>query len=101
MLQVSLSLGLKMLSREVLLSVISPESKAIDHRKMLLEICNLLEIDASIKIDDLGSANGAQRWDRPPTQGFQSFALPTELSGQIRSKIICRMKIMSLISLMT
>ena len=32
--------------------VISPESEAIDHRKMLLEICNLLEIkDASIKIE--------------------------------------------------
>ena len=49
-----LALGLKMfIEGEIpIKGVISPESKAIDHRKMLLEICNLLEIkDASIKID--------------------------------------------------
>ena len=49
-----LSLGLKMFIEGEIPSkgVISPESEAIDHRKMLLEICNLLEIkDASIKID--------------------------------------------------
>ncbi len=49
-----LALGLKMfIEGEIpIKGVISPESEAIDHRKMLLEICNLLEIkDASIKID--------------------------------------------------
>ncbi len=49
-----LALGLKMfIEGEIAIKgVISPESEAIDHRKMLLEICNLLEIkDASIKID--------------------------------------------------
>ena len=49
-----LALGLKMfIEGEIpVKGVISPESEAIDHRKMLLEICNLLEIkDASIKID--------------------------------------------------
>ena len=49
-----LALGLKMfIEGEIpVKGVISPESEAIDHRKMLLEICNLLEIkDARIKID--------------------------------------------------
>jgi len=49
-----LALGLKMfIEGDIpIKGVISPESEAIDHRKMLLEICNLLEIkDASIKID--------------------------------------------------
>tara|TARA_B100000401_G_C52812658_1_gene724723 strand:- start:4461 stop:4679 length:219 start_codon:yes stop_codon:yes gene_type:complete len=49
-----LALGLKMfVEGEILVrGVISPENKDIDHRKMLLEICNLLGIrDASIKID--------------------------------------------------
>ena len=49
-----LALGLKMfIEGEIpVKGVISPESEAIDHRKMLLEICNLLEIkDAKIKID--------------------------------------------------
>ena len=49
-----LALGLKMfIEGEIpIKGVISPESEAIDHKKMLLEICNLLEIkDASIKID--------------------------------------------------
>ena len=49
-----LSLGLRMfIEGEISIrGVISPESKGIDHRKMLLEICNLLGMrDASIKID--------------------------------------------------
>ena len=49
-----LALGLKMfIEGEIpIRGVISPESDAIDHRKMLLEIFNLFEIrDASIKID--------------------------------------------------
>jgi len=49
-----LALGLKMfIEGEIpIRGVISPESKDIDHRKMLLEICNLLEIrNATIKID--------------------------------------------------
>tara|TARA_B100001057_G_scaffold396262_1_gene406007 strand:- start:45 stop:1199 length:1155 start_codon:yes stop_codon:yes gene_type:complete len=49
-----LALGLKMfIEGEIpIRGVISPESQDIDHRKMLLEICNLLGIrDASIKID--------------------------------------------------
>ena len=49
-----LSLGLRMfIEGEISIrGVISPESKAINHRKMLLEICNLLGMrDASIKID--------------------------------------------------
>jgi len=49
-----LALGLKMFIEEEIPTrgVISPESEGIDHRKMLLEICNLLGIrDATIKID--------------------------------------------------
>ena len=49
-----LALGLKMfIEGEILIKgVISPESVGINHRKMLLEICDLLGIrDATIKID--------------------------------------------------
>ncbi len=49
-----LALGLKMfIEGEIpIRGVISPESEAIDHRKMLLEIFNLFEMrDANIKID--------------------------------------------------